>query len=145
MGDSTGRIYGAYRITQPWTEDGVNWANQPNYTELHHALASVPPGEGGWFGPLLWMVWDTTDIVRDWQSGAPNYGLVVRDTQEYSPIFYTTQFFTHDQVPSQTFYPRLVVTYIYPWNLQLFAVTLGAEAFIIIAANQLKPHRNPNK
>jgi len=86
------------------------------------------------------MVWDISDILQDWRSGTPNYGLVVRDTQEYSPIFYTTQFFTHDQVPSQNYYPRLVVTYIMPWNLELLALVLLAEGFIIILVNHLKTH-----
>src|SRR5208283_2197811 len=50
-GDTTGRIYGAYRLTQPWTETGVNWINQPNYTELHHVESPVPTSQGGWTVP----------------------------------------------------------------------------------------------
>jgi hypothetical protein len=98
--DSTGRVYGVYRITQPWGEYNVTWGNQPNYTEDHHATTAVPPGQGGWEGPLLYMDWDITDIVKDWLSGAPNYGVMVRDTQENAPIYVSTQFFTHDKVPN---------------------------------------------
>jgi hypothetical protein len=145
MGDSTGRIIGVYRIMQPWTETGVNWANQPNFTQSHHATSPVPPEDGGWFGPLVWMVWDISDIMQDWRSGAPNYGLVVRDTQEYSPVFYTTQFFTHDQVPDQNYYPRLVVTYVLPGDLELLGLVLVAEGFIIVAANRLKTQRTYKK
>jgi hypothetical protein len=120
FGDSTGRIYGVYRLTQDWQEMGLNWINQPNYTEEHHAISTVPSGQAGWNGPLLYMNWDLTDMVRDWQSGVPNYGVVVRDTQENSPILYSTQFFTHNQVPNQSYFPELIVTYVRPQSLLLF-------------------------
>jgi hypothetical protein len=60
------------------------------------------------------MDWDLTDMVKDWQSGVPNYGFVVKDTQENASLLYSTQFFTIHQTPNQTYYPRLVVTYLYP-------------------------------
>ncbi len=142
MGDSTGRIYGVYRLTQPWIETEVNWDNQPNNTEEHRASAPVPPGQGGWNGPLLWMDWDTTDIMKDWRSGVSNYGLVVRDTQEYAPTFYTTQFFTHNQVPNESYYPRLVVTYVFPRSLAILGGVLVAQGFFIIALHRLKVSRS---
>lgn len=129
--DSTGRIYGVYRLLQVWNETDINWLNQPNFTNLHHAISPVPPSQGGWYGPLVWVNWDITDIVRDWQSGVSNYGLVVKDTQESASSFYTTQFFTHDQVPSENYYPRLIVTYVLPSNLAIFCGALIAEGFII--------------
>lgn len=132
FGDSTGRIYGVYRITQLWKEDKVTWANQPNYTEDHHAVATVPQGEGGWNSSTpIYMEWDTTDIVRDWQSGIKNYGFMVRDTQENSPILYSTQFFTHNQVPNQSYFPRLVVTYVRPQSIVVFAGILLAEGLSV--------------
>ena len=136
--DSTGRIYGVYRLKQPWNQTGINWANQPNFTELHHAIAAVPPGQGGWYGPLLWMNWDITDIVRDWHSGVSNYGLVVKDTQEYATGLYTTQFFTYDQVPSVNYYPRLIVTYVLPMDLAIFGGVLIAEGFLIIVITRMR-------
>jgi hypothetical protein len=137
-GDSTGRIYGVFRITQPWTETGVNWVNQPNYTEENHATALVPSGQGGWYGPLLWMEWDITNIVKDWQSGNNNNGLVVKDTQENASTFYTTQFFTHDQVPNKGYYPRLVVNYLSPLNLAIFGGILIGETVFILAIPRLR-------
>jgi hypothetical protein len=59
------------------------------------------------------MNWDITDMVKDWQSGAPNYGVVVKDTQENASLLYSTQFFTIHQTPNRTYYPRLIVTYLY--------------------------------
>ena len=133
MGDSTGRVYGAYELTQPWGETTVNWTNQPNYTDVHYATAVVPTEQGGWYGPFVWMDWDIKDIMNDWQNNATsNYGLVVRDTQEYAPVFYSTQFFTHDQVPNSTYYPRLLVTYLLPKMVVLFGAVLILETGAIV-------------
>jgi hypothetical protein len=84
------------------------------------------------------MDWDITDIMRDWQSGTSNYGLVVKDTQEYATTLYTTQFFTNNQVPNETYYPRLVVTYVFPLNLAIFAGVLVAEGLFIIVIRRMK-------
>ena len=140
-GDTTGRVYGVYRAIQPWAEMKVNWVNQPNYTELHHATSPVPPGQGGWYGPLLWMDWDITMMLQDWRAGAPNYGLVVRDTQEYASTFYSTQFFTHDQVPNESYYPRLLVTYLEPRSLELLVVLVAVEGSCIISLWRLRTRR----
>jgi hypothetical protein len=109
----------------------VTWANQPQYTDLHHSTSVIPPEQGGWFGPLVWMNWDITDIMIDWQQGAPNYGLVMRDTQENTTLLYSTQFFTHDQVPNQTYFPRLIVTYLDPLGVYVFAVIIIIESAIL--------------
>jgi hypothetical protein len=84
------------------------------------------------------MDWDITDIMRDWQSGTSNYGLVVKDTQESASTFYTTQFFTNSQVPNENYYPRLVVTYVFPRNIAIFGGVLIAEAFLIIGIGRLR-------
>jgi hypothetical protein len=141
FGDSTGRIYGVYRITQPWREDNLTWTNQPNYTDEHHATAAVPPGHTDWNGPPLYMNWDVTSIVRDWQSGTPNYGVVVRDTQENSPILYSTQFFTHNQVPNESYYPKLIVTYAKLQSLLLFGVVLTVEECVLIVIWRMRSRR----
>jgi hypothetical protein len=139
--DSTGRIYGVYRLIQPWNQTGVNWVNQPNFTNEHHAISPVPPGQGGWYGPLLYMNWDITDIMRDWQSDVSNDGLVVKDTQEYATGLYTTQFFTYDQVPSANYFPRLVVTYVLPLNLAIFGIVLIGEGFFIVVITRRRISR----
>ena len=124
LGDPTGRLYGVYALTGPWTDEGINWANQPNWTTTDSALSPVPPGQGGWYGPIIWMQWDLTAMVKDWQSGMPNYGCVVKDTQENASLLYSTQFFTIHQVPDQTYFPRLVVTYVDP--VAVYAVIIVA-------------------
>jgi hypothetical protein len=144
VGDSTGRIYGVYRITQPWQEYKVTWANQPNYTEQHHATAAVPEGQTNWSGPPMYMYWDVTDIVRDWESGVDNYGFLVRDTQENSPTLYSTQFFTHDQVPNQSYYPRLIVTCIRAQSLLWLGGIFIMEGLIITILLRIQPKRSPS-
>ena len=131
IGDSTGRNYGVYRIIQPWIEFNVTWANQPNYTEEHHATSPVPPGQGGWDGPLLYMDWDITEIVGGWHNGAANYGILIRDTQENAPLYYSTQFFTHDKVPNESYFPRLIVTYVEPQSVIILIGALVAEGLFI--------------
>ena len=144
FGDSTGRVYGVYRVTQPWNQSGENWANQPTYTEEHFATSRVPAGDSGWDGPLLYMDWDVTAIVHDWQSGASNYGFVVRDTQENSTILYSTQFFTNHQVPNQSYFPRLIVTYILPQSLVLLVGILLVEGLLIGFVFRAKKNRTTN-
>jgi hypothetical protein len=126
LGDPTGRLYGVYALTQPWENWEINWVNQPSWTDYHSATSPVPPGQGGWYGPFVWMDWDLTDMVKDWQSGVPNYGVVVKDTQENASLLYSTQFFTIHQTPNQTYYPRLIVEYLFPEEVY------GAVAVVIV-------------
>lgn len=147
IGDSTGRIYAVYRVTQPWAEYNVTWANQPNYTDAHHATAAVPNGQGGWEGPLLYMDWDLREILNDWRSGANNYGVLVRDTQENSQTLYSTQFFTHDHVPGNIYYPRLIVTYVKDQAVAILIAALALEGLFIIVMSRMKriPFKNLRK
>jgi hypothetical protein len=79
------------------------------------------------------MDWDIKDIMNDWRTNATsNYGLVVKDMQEYAPVFYSTQFFTFDQVPDQSYFPRLLVTYVSPLAVLLLCVVLAVETVLAI-------------
>jgi hypothetical protein len=130
LGDPTGRIYGVYVLTQDWSGDKVNWVNQPSWTNYHSATSQVPPGQGGWNGPLIWMEWDVTSMVRDWQAGVPNYGVVVKDTEENATLLYSTQFFSSHQTPNQSYFPRLVVTYLNPIGLYGLLSTVFTETVL---------------
>jgi hypothetical protein len=78
------------------------------------------------------MQWDLTDMVKDWRSGVlQNYGFVVKDTQENASLLYSTQFFTIHQVPDQSYYPRLVIAYLFPEEVYgLMAVMIAETALI---------------
>jgi hypothetical protein len=143
IGDSAGRIYGAYRLLQPWGERTVNWANQPNYTDADHATSIVPDEQGGWYGPFVWMDWDITSIMNIWRSNSSNYGLVVRDTQENATTFYSTQFFTHEQVPNSTYYPRLLVTYVSPLAVGFLAAAFMVETAVAVLIWRTRIQRTP--
>ena len=132
MGDSTGRTYGAYRLLSAWGENEVNWVNQPSYTDADAAMSTVPSEQGGWFGPFVWMDWDITAIMNVWRSNSSNYGLVVRDSQENASTFYSTQFFTKDQVPNSTYYPRLIVSYVFPIAVASLGIVLILEAIVVV-------------
>jgi hypothetical protein len=84
-------------------------------------------------------------MVKDWQSDAlPNYGIVVKDTQENASLLYSTQFFTIHQVPDQTYYPRLVVTYLYP-NETYALIALILTETILISMLLIKTRRVPKR
>ena len=132
IGDPTGRIYAVYMLTQTWSGTGVNWVNQPSWTDYHSASSPVPPGQGGWSGPLIWMDWDLTSMVRDWHSGVPNYGVVVKDTRENATLLYSTQFFTFHQTPNESYFPRLMITYLNPVGLYAALAVVFTETVFFI-------------
>jgi hypothetical protein len=145
IADSTGRTYGVYMVTQPWREFNITWANQPNFTDRDQSTSVVPPGQGGWDGPLLYMNWDITTIVKDWLSGTPNYGILIKDTQENATTLYSTQFFTHNKTPNASYYPRLIVTYVEPAALAIFAVALVVDGLIVIGVRRIWRMQQPPK
>jgi len=144
LGDPTGRTYGVYALSSPWTDEGINWANQPNWTEYHHAESPVPQGQGGWNGPLIYMNWDLTEIVKDWRSDVPNYGVVVKDTQENASLLYSTQFFTIHQTPNRSYFPRLIITYLYPQEVYASTTVILVET-ALIAIFLLRARRAPRR
>jgi len=149
LGDPTGRLYGVYALTQPWQDEGINWVNQPAWTTQDSANSPVPPGQGGWYGPFLYMNWDLTGMVKDWVSGnLPNDGVVVKDTQENASLLYSTQFFTIHQTPNQTYYPRLIVKYLIPDEVHgtiglVIAETVLIALLITRSRRTTKPNPRP--
>lgn len=91
-GDSpSGRIYWAYQVTQPWTDneitwnryDGINsWTNTGgDYTEAGGASLVMP----GSFP--TWVDWDVTSIVEAWvEDSQPNYGFLIKDGDETATV-----------------------------------------------------------
>jgi hypothetical protein len=144
VGDPTGRQYGAFPMMASWEEYGINWSNQPTYDENQHAVSSVPAGQGGWGDgrPELWMDWDIRQIVTEWVNDKSNYGLLIRDLNEDSNVLYSTQFFTHDQVPGPEYYPRLVVVYVEPFGVAFFVLLVLVWTLVIAqsARTRIREH-----
>jgi len=91
------------------------------------------------------MQWDLTSMVKDWQSGVlANDGVVVKDTQENATLLYSTQFFTIHQVPDESYFPRLVVTYLIPDEIYATIVIVIAEtslfSFLLLRGRREAKH-----
>ena len=84
-------------------------------------------------------------MVKDWQSKAlANDGVVVKDTQENATLLYSTQFFTIHQVPDESYFPRLVVTYLIPDEIYATIVMVIAEtalfSFLLLRGRREAKH-----
>lgn len=75
------------RVTMPWTETGVTWANQPG-ADSGSSLsmdAQFPDGSRGTF-------FTVTPIIESWLSGThPNYGFSVSKQGEEANSFYSRE------------------------------------------------------
>jgi len=82
-----GRIYWAYRVTQPWTESGITWNKYDgttswttaggDYTETGGASLTMPSSMP------RWIQWDVTTIVEAWIDDSQlNYGFIIKDADE---------------------------------------------------------------
>ena len=79
LGTTSGTTINVYKIAGNWTDTQVNWNNQPNVdaTPIISGYTSTPN--------TLWNI-DITEAVNDWYSGtSPNYGLMIRASNEASP------------------------------------------------------------
>jgi len=87
--DPEGRTYYLYQNTEPWTETGVTWNNQPGYTTSQEASTAMPSSFG-------WVDWDVTGIVQTWVDGTDNYGFVMRDSNEIPGTNKVAQFYSRE-------------------------------------------------
>ena len=99
---------GIYNVSEPWTENGITWNNQPNFaTEAEYAI-TVPAVVSNAF-----LNWYITDLVRDWwENVLPNHGVMLKSTDESSwegwKSFWSSDYPTADQRP------KLIITYYDP-------------------------------
>lgn len=78
--------FGAYQITQPWTQAGTNFnapafVSSPTATDTLYYDALGQPGDytATVTGAGQTLNLDITWLVRRWLSGSPNYGIMVRE------------------------------------------------------------------
>lgn len=82
-----GRIYWAYRVTQPWTENGITW-NKYDGTNSWTTPGGEYTGTGGASLTMpssmpRWVEWDVTTIVEAWiEDSQPNHGFLIKDADE---------------------------------------------------------------
>jgi hypothetical protein len=100
---------GVYRVNGPWEEDTITWNTRPGYK---------PTPESTFFmnliNPETWMSWNVTSLVQGWKNGSiPNYGLVLRDTDETTGNVHI-RCYSSDYTGNNTLRPKLELTYNLP-------------------------------
>jgi hypothetical protein len=84
---------GVYRVTGPWDEGTdtyhsgeveetaasgeLCWMQQPSFDPVSVATFTSATAE------LVWVEVDITSLVQQWQAGTPNYGLMIKTTNEH--------------------------------------------------------------
>jgi hypothetical protein len=94
---TTGRTLQALRVTAPWSESAVTWANQP---ATAGAAATLSSGSGA-------RSWNVTAQVQAIYAEGANYGFLIRDAAEGANGA-EQQFFSRENSHS---WPTLIVTY----------------------------------
>ena len=92
-----------YPVTAPWAEDGVTWLTAP--PEAGGATSSTPVGESG-----QWYSWDVTELVKGWQAGGENLGVMLRDQDEDFDHFGVKRFASSED-STASHRPRLNMVY----------------------------------
>ncbi len=103
---SASRTYDVLRLTGPWTEETVNWSNQPAGAAT--ATSAQPTG----ITSGVWIEWDVTADVRDFVNlEQTNFGWGVKDrTESESASNYQATFRSKEYAGSAN-RPQLVVVY----------------------------------
>ncbi len=103
---SSSQLLDIYRITQSWTENGVNWSNQPTYTT---PIVQIDGGTSAG-----WKIWNVKSIVESWHNGSyTNYGFLLKCNVENSNQTRLYQFATKEN-STQSYRPILRINYTVP-------------------------------
>jgi hypothetical protein len=102
-GSATAPI-GAYRVLGAWNESTITWINQPTPATASEYNVTVPSGVTDGF-----LYWYITNLVEGWWAGTiPNYGVVMKDTDESTievwKAFYSSDWSTASQRPKLIIY-----------------------------------------
>ena len=66
-----------HRVTEAWEGYSLNWNNRPAYDETIESIAYPVAFD-------TYNVWDITHLVKDWYNGVPNYGFMLKLSDESS-------------------------------------------------------------
>ncbi len=109
------RIMECWLVSENWEEETITWSNQPPSTDL---VSSTPiPNSEGWISV------DVKSSVEKFTSKdaagyVPNYGWMLKDTDENSPTQYAMYSKEAIFIPPTDLKPRLEISY-YPPHLEL--------------------------
>jgi hypothetical protein len=97
----------AHRILGPWSEGTITWQTQPAHDGYVYDSQDV--GSSGYQG---WIIWNITDLVAAWVSGAQtNYGVVLKHYTESPAGASRYGIFHASESGSSPLRPKLVVQY----------------------------------
>ncbi|MFD8527767.1 DNRLRE domain-containing protein [Streptosporangium canum] len=99
------------RVTGSWDANTIDWSPQPTNT-AEDAVTSRE-GSQAYICGSGFMRWDITGIVRDWQAGAANHGLVLQAPSETASNGYRV-FTSSEEAMEFNSPPKLTVTYQLP-------------------------------
>ncbi|MBI4159490.1 carboxypeptidase regulatory-like domain-containing protein [Candidatus Woesearchaeota archaeon] len=92
---------GVRRVSSGWTENGLEWNNQPSFESLVQDAINIDSG-------YKWRRWDVSSAAISWMSGFANNGLVLISSDENTEGYF--DFLTSDSPDSQHL-PRIVIFY----------------------------------
>ena len=99
---------GIYKVNGLWEENGITWNTRPGYKSTPESTLSVAPDAE------TWLSWNITTLVKGWYSGSiPNYGVVLRDTDETTGNIFI-KCYSSDYDPNPSRCPKLEITYYLP-------------------------------
>ncbi len=85
------RNYEVWRVANFWTENGINWNNQPGVAS--NPTDSIPSGTT----KNVWLSWNVTSDVQGFVDGVySNYGWMLKDSQENSSTAYEAKFHSRE-------------------------------------------------
>ena len=105
---SQAEAIGAYIVQGSWNEGTITWNNQPLVATTPEYICTVPGSPTNDF-----VYWYIGDLVKGWWDGSiPNYGVMLRGTDEGGGTAMKTFYSSDDVSASQR--PVLIITYYKP-------------------------------
>lgn len=95
----------ALRVTGAWSEYEATWNNSLT-------LPGEPYSRGVMVAPRRWLSIDITGLVRDWQAGVPNHGIMLAGRE--APPYDWWSIEAREDGPDTA--PRVNVTFLHPLN-----------------------------
>jgi len=117
--DAGSPIIGVYKVDNSWTESGITWSNQPNFSTLAVDSVFLGPVVPPYPGYVSWDGAKMASLVQGWVGGTiPNYGVVVKAPIEFGTSARLMKMFKSREAVTITQRPILIVQYITATGVQ---------------------------